>query len=82
MQWRATMEALFDNLNVIEASFRERGKRRAIMHANGMSAGTLGDQFDVVVRCEGIRGYDSVDSDEIREATIAMVFRAMCWLVT
>ncbi|KAE8330320.1 hypothetical protein BDV39DRAFT_170475 [Aspergillus sergii] len=79
MQWRATMEALFDNLNVIEASFRERGKRRAIMHANGMSAATLGDQFDVVVRCEGIRGYDSVDSDEIREATIAMVFRAMCW---
>ncbi|OJJ99005.1 hypothetical protein ASPACDRAFT_1889416 [Aspergillus aculeatus ATCC 16872] len=80
--WRRNMHALFDHFPTIEAHVRKRGRRRAEMCANGyhMSPTTgLGDQFDVVVWCEGVVGYDQVGSDKIRDACLGMIFRAMCW---
>ncbi|RAH64783.1 uncharacterized protein BO66DRAFT_396016, partial [Aspergillus aculeatinus CBS 121060] len=80
--WRRNMHALFDHLPTIEAHVRRRGRRRAEMCANGyhMSPTTgLGDQFDVVVSCEGVVGYDQIGSEEIRDACLGMIFRAMCW---
>ncbi|RAH46171.1 uncharacterized protein BO95DRAFT_412583 [Aspergillus brunneoviolaceus CBS 621.78] len=80
--WRRNMHALFDHLPTIEAHVRRRGRRRAEMCANGyhMSPTTgLGDQFDVVISCEGVVGYDQVGSEEIRDACLGMIFRAMCW---
>ncbi|PYI34976.1 hypothetical protein BP00DRAFT_454212 [Aspergillus indologenus CBS 114.80] len=80
--WRRNMHALFDHLPTIEAHVRRRGRRRAEMRANGyhMSATTgLGDQFDIVVPCEGVVGYDQIGSEEIRDACLGMIFRAMCW---
>ncbi|PYH91813.1 hypothetical protein BO71DRAFT_331335 [Aspergillus ellipticus CBS 707.79] len=79
-RWRRTMESLFQHLDVIESGLRKRGRRRALMCANGILSANLDESFEAVVPLERhIQGYDAINPGEVREACIAMLFRAMCW---
>ncbi|KAI9041129.1 uncharacterized protein KD926_007399 [Aspergillus affinis] len=84
LTWRRNMKVLFDHFPTIEDHVRKRGKRRAEMHVNGHGDGkslNLGDPFDIVNSCEGMVGYSKANSEEIRDAVLGLVFRAMCWFV-
>ncbi|XRM38741.1 hypothetical protein ABZX51_002138 [Aspergillus tubingensis] len=80
-QWRNIFKALFEHFDIIEEGVRRRGKRRAVMVANGVVSQDFGSHFDVLNPCKDVIGYKNIISSEIRDACLAMVFRAMCWYV-
>ncbi|PYH48711.1 uncharacterized protein BP01DRAFT_379119 [Aspergillus saccharolyticus JOP 1030-1] len=77
--WRRTMKALFECWHVIEEGVRKRGRWRAVMLANGVFSADLESDFDVLVPCDEVVGYEAISSTEIRDACLAMIFRGMCW---